>query len=274
MTLWLKILLAALQRNGWRQLFFYLSNLDVWRFMEYSKVYKYLENSDKGMILDLGGGYSTFPQLLHSNRYVVLDLSKGACKYQTLGKVDSVVADMCYLPFKSFSIPTLVAISSIEHVSEDAKVFKEIARVLAKDGIAIVTIPFSRSETKIEPLQHSYLLTYVLHRFKKLWRIILGEVHFNYFLEQSATDATQKYYGQQEIEEMMRRNGLSVEEYCLFGKGLIRKVFKILPQGWFVLKDLFIGWLLCELEDVFLKDDRNADAILLEIRRTEKENKG
>ncbi len=267
MSLWLKILLVAFQRNGWRQLFFYLSNLDVWRFMEYSKVYNYLGSRNQELILDLGAGYSTFPQLLHSNRYVVLDLSKGACKYQASGKVDSVVADMRYLPVKSSCISTLIAISSIEHVSEDSKVFQEIARVLSKDGIAIITIPFSRGETRIEPIQHPHLLMYVLHKFEKLWRIILGEAHLNYFMEQTATDTIQKYYSQQKIEEVMRQNGLSLQEHCLLGKGLIRGVFKILPPGWFVLKDLFIGWLLCELEEVLLKDSRNAAGILLKIRR-------
>jgi ubiquinone/menaquinone biosynthesis C-methylase UbiE len=226
MSLWLRILLAALRRNGWRQLFFYLSNLDVWRFMEYSKVYQCLGNRNTGLILDLGAGYSIFSELLPRNRYIAVDLSKEACQYQRSGKVDSVVADMRYLPFKSSSIPTVLAISSIEHVSEDSKVFQEIARVLAKDGIAIATIPFSRGETRIEPIQHPRSLTYALHRFKKLWRIILGEVHLNYFLEQTATDTIQKYYSQQEIEDVIRQRGLSLQQYRLFGKGLIRRLFK------------------------------------------------
>ena len=111
--MWWKIFYTALKRNGWRQFFFYLSNLDISRFIEFSKIIEFLKGR-RGVILELGCGYSILPALLSgsSEKYICLDLSKGACKYQALlPNVSTVVADMQYLPFKSEVIPTILAIS-------------------------------------------------------------------------------------------------------------------------------------------------------------------
>jgi hypothetical protein len=83
LSMWSKILWHALRRNGWAQLLLYLSNLDIWRFMEYSQAYQWVKReANNGKIVDLGGGYSVFPSFFPKDDYTVVDLSAGACRYQ------------------------------------------------------------------------------------------------------------------------------------------------------------------------------------------------
>ena len=69
MLMQFKILLHALKRNSLLQLFFYLSNLDAVRFIEYSKTVEYLDKEDTQIILDLGTGHSVLPSF-PGNRFL------------------------------------------------------------------------------------------------------------------------------------------------------------------------------------------------------------
>lgn len=264
--MWWRILYTALKRNGWKQLFFYLSNLDVIRFIELSKTIEFLDEKCE-LILELGCGYSVLPAILSNEckNYVCLDLSKGACKYQaSLPNVSTVIADMQYLPFKTRSIPTIVAISSIEHVPDDKMVFKEISRVSKKDSELILSIPYSNSEVKIIKLVHPKFMLDALHKFDKFWNIILGK-HLNYFIEQTSTDSFMKCYNMAEINELARSNNLCVRKYYLYEKYLQQKFFGIIPKGWFVPKDLVLGWILYMIEDSILESNTNGKGIITMI---------
>lgn len=65
------------KKNGWKQLFFYLSNLDVIRFIEFTKTIEFLKGRS-GLILELGCGYSVLPALLSDSCkcYVCLDIRR------------------------------------------------------------------------------------------------------------------------------------------------------------------------------------------------------
>ncbi len=265
--MWARILVEAVKKNGLKQFVFYLSNLDAWRFIEFTKACEYLGNR-KGIILELGSGYSILPRILSNNGdlYITLDLSKNACKYQKSKNVAPIVADMRYLPFKRSSISNIIAISSIEHVPKDFLVFAEIRRVLKNDGISIISLPFTNKNCRIKIIKHSELLMGFLNRFKKYWRVVLGDKHINYFIEQTNTDAIMKYYTFQEIEKNINQNDLTLEEHHMFGKYLMQLFFKNVPQGWFVIKDFIIGWFLWKIENSFLQGN-TADSVIIKIRK-------
>ena len=266
--MWSKILWHALRRNGWAQLFFYLSNLDIWRFIEYSHAYQWIEReANNGKIVDLGGGYSVFPSFFPTHDYTVVDLSAGACRYQQSHGTNSICTDITSLPFADGSVSTVIAISSIEHVPDDGKVCGEIARILTGDGIAVITVPFSATDTHIVNLQHPRWQINMLHRWKGVWRFIIGQQHLDYFLEQTTTDAIMKRYSMADLREIMERNGLEIIGGNLIGKRFIRIVFSILPPGWLVLKDLLVGWPLHKLEQVFLNTDTHASGIIIKVRK-------
>lgn len=270
-NMWWKILYKALERNGWKQLFFYLSNLDVVRFIEFSKTIEFL-NGKRELILELGCGYSILPAILSNEckHYVCLDLSKGACKYQaSLPNVSSVIADMQHLPFKTESIHTILAISSIEHVPDDRKVFEEISRISKKDSEIIVDVPYSNNGIEIKKIERSAFMLNALYKFKRFWTIVLGR-HLNYFIEQTSTDSFMKYYNMNEIDKLTSSLGLYLRKYYLYEKWLLQKFFGIVPKGWFVPKDLLVGWILWKIEDSRFENDRNGNGIVLEISKYEK----
>ena len=266
--MWSKILWHALRRNGWAQLFFYLSNLDIWRFIEYSHAYRWIEReANNGKIVDLGGGYSVFPSFFPKDDYMVVDLSAGACRYQQSHGTNSICTDITSLPFADSSVSVVVAISSIEHVPDDGKVYSEIARILTGDGVAVISVPLSERETHIVNLQHPRWQMNMLHRWKGVWRFIIGQQHLDYFLEQTKTDAIMKCYNMADLREIMERNGLETIGRSLIGKRFIRIVFSILPPGWLVLKDILVGWPLFKLEQAFLKTNTHASGIIIKARK-------
>jgi len=267
--MWLKTFCHAYKRNGWRQLFFYLSNLDIWRFMEYEHIYKLVnEVKSKGSIVDLGCGYSVFPSFFQGMEYTTLDLSQAACEYQRSFGTNAVQADMTSMPLASGSVSTVVAISSLEHVPDDRKVFCEISRILVNNGLAFIAVPYSKGETWISSWKKSEWQTALLHRHKKLWRAILGEMHLKYFMQQIETDSIMRYYSLGDLQRMAEESGLSVVRHeFIGGHRLVCAPFRILPVGWCVLKDLLIGWPLYRLEQLVYKKGSPTGEILLTLEK-------
>lgn len=266
--MWPKILWYALRRNGWAQLLFYLSNLDIWRFMEYSQAYQWIKReANNGKIIDLGGGYSVFPSFFPEDDYTVVDLSLSACRYQQSHGTNSIRADITSLPFDNDSVSIVIAISSIEHVPDDEKVYHEIARVLTDDGVAVITVPFSATDTHIVNIQRPRWMINILRRLKRPVALIIGQYHLDYFLEQTKTDTIMKCYNMADLQEILDHNGLAIMESSLISKHFIRAAFHIFPPGWLVLKDLLVGWPLFKLEQAFLKTNMQASGIIVKARK-------
>jgi SAM-dependent methyltransferase len=270
---WLKILLYSLKRNGPLQLFFYLSNLDIARFIEYSKTIEYLDREDRQIILDLGTGYSILPIFLKEEKvkggslYVTLDLSLNSCKFQADYKDGyrlQIRGDMTHLPIRSSSVSVVIAISSVEHVPDDGLVFQEIDRILKWGGVAIISLPYSYKGSKIVIVRRARPLLFLLYKFRKVWSTVLGK-HLNYFIEQIATDSVMKCYTDNDIASILSKYRLSLERSYYYGK--LRRFFRYIPKGWFVLKDLFIGLALLKIEDAFIKHNKNANGIIFKIRK-------
>src|SRR3990167_4358409 len=252
--MWKRILYTALKRNGWKQLFFYLSNLDITRFIEFSKIVEFLNKERHELrdelILDIGCGYSVLPSIISNKckHYICLDLSKNACMYQySFPNVSTVVADMQHIPFKTGTMSTILAISSIEHVPNDNMVFNEISRISKKDADIFFSIPYSNNGTETKKIERAKFMLDVLYRFKMLWKKILG-VHLNYFIEQTSTDSFMKYYDMDEIDKMVRLNNFYIKNYYIYEKWLQKKFFGIIPRGWFVIKDFIFGYILWTIE--------------------------
>jgi len=111
---------------------------------------KYINKSNK--VLDLGcGNNSIFTNGFKSTEYKYftgLDLSLKGLKILK-GKFDSekkqsvVMANVLYLPFKRNSHDLIVSISMIEYLHDEhlQQFFREIERVISKDGLIILAFP-------------------------------------------------------------------------------------------------------------------------------------
>jgi SAM-dependent methyltransferase len=104
-------------------------------------VEKALQNEDTELILEVGSGIS--PVMMKSRDIVYSDLSFSAIQLlkHTYGKGYYVVADGINLPFKSGVFSHVISSEVLEHLSDDQRVIKEIARLLKPSGHFIVTFP-------------------------------------------------------------------------------------------------------------------------------------
>ncbi|WP_115124059.1 class I SAM-dependent methyltransferase [Marinirhabdus gelatinilytica] len=61
--------------------------------------------------------------------------------------IADVKADICNLPFKDNSFDFMICNHVLEHIPDDTKAMKELYRVLAPNGTAIVQVPYDRNRT-------------------------------------------------------------------------------------------------------------------------------
>lgn len=104
-------------------------------------VEKAMQNEKKKLVLEIGSGIS--PVLTSWDSIVYSDLSASALEMlkQLHGKGQYVVADAMNLPFEADSFSHVISSEVLEHLENDRKSLREIARVTKRDGILIATFP-------------------------------------------------------------------------------------------------------------------------------------
>lgn len=96
-------------------------------------------------VLDIGTGTGANLRLLRSLGLAAVrgldssDEAIGYCVSKGLGAVQK--GDICALPFADESFDFVLATDVIEHVDDDPAAAREIARVLAPGGIALISVP-------------------------------------------------------------------------------------------------------------------------------------
>lgn len=104
-------------------------------------VEKVMQNENKELVLEIGSGIS--PVLTSWDRIVYSDLSASALEMlkKMHGKGQYVVADAMQLPFADQSFSHVIASEVLEHLEDDRKALREIARVTKQGGLIVVTFP-------------------------------------------------------------------------------------------------------------------------------------
>jgi SAM-dependent methyltransferase len=82
----------------------------------------------KGPILDIGAGEKPIKYIFEPREYIGLDFKRS-----------DIVGDANNLPLKNESFPTIITIESLEHFRNPYTVFKEMSRVLMKNGYLFLT---------------------------------------------------------------------------------------------------------------------------------------
>ena len=100
-----------------------------------------LKNENTKLILEVGSGIS--PVMMKSRDIIYSDLSFSAIQFlkHSYGKGYYVVADGMNLPFKSGVFSHAISSEVLEHLADDRRAIKEIARVVKPSGHFIVTFP-------------------------------------------------------------------------------------------------------------------------------------
>jgi len=141
-------------------------------------------------ILDIGTGTGTNLRLLKERgyeNYQGLDASDEAirwCADKNLGKVHK--GDVCHLPFADGAFGLVLATDIIEHVDDDLRALREISRVLAPGGKAIITVPAFESlwglQDDVSRHKRRYRINLVTDRINGAGLTCRNSFYFNYLL--------------------------------------------------------------------------------------------
>lgn len=88
----------------------------------------------KGRVLDVGAGlFSRYQNLFKYDEYIKMDIATGD-NVEVIGSVENI-------PFPNEYFDSIIMTEVLEHISSPCQAAKEIARVLKKNGICLITIP-------------------------------------------------------------------------------------------------------------------------------------
>ncbi|MFC1489416.1 class I SAM-dependent methyltransferase, partial [Thermodesulfobacteriota bacterium] len=107
-------------------------------------VEKSLQNEKLEIVLELGSGIS--PVMTRTDRIIYTDLSFSALKVlkRKHGRGRYVVSDAIHLPFKPGVFSHTICSEVLEHIEDDQKAIKELARVMKPSSRLIITFPHRR----------------------------------------------------------------------------------------------------------------------------------
>lgn len=133
---------------------------------------------DRGACLEVGPGLR--PRL-PLDRSWFLEASPPAVRKLRAAGARALVGDVCDLPFATGAFSLVAAFDLVEHVADDARVFRELARVLGKGGALLLSIPIHATWwTPFDDLVGHY------RRYEPAALLALLGAH-GFALEQSAT---------------------------------------------------------------------------------------
>lgn len=138
------------------------------------------ERKETLQILDIGCGAGALMQELEEFGEVTgIDISERAveaCRKRGLSRV--IHGDAAQLPFPNDSFDVVVMMDVLEHLKDDAVGSREVARVLKKDGLAIVAVPAFMFLWGITDIASHHYRRY--RRAELVERLIAAGLHVQY----------------------------------------------------------------------------------------------
>ena len=242
--------------NGWQILRETVNDFSLWRLIEYPWTVKALDLHRGELVLDIGSGTSSFPHMLAKEGIdvVVLEVDSDRVRWQMAkrratarpgdGRFFPLVASATHMPIRDGSTAKVAAVSSLEHIPDDASVGEEIGRVLARQGVAAITLPFTSSERR--------------DFFKGIRKFT--RVARNTFVQEGKRGSFFRFYTDDDIERIyVRPADAAFGERRAFGRSLLNGRYHEtrLTKYWrrYVLKDLLLAALVHPLEERFDRSD-------------------
>jgi SAM-dependent methyltransferase len=242
--------------NGWRILRETVNDFSLWRIIEYPWSTKALGLRRGDLVLDIGSGTSSYPHMLAKEGVdvVVLELDADRVRWQLNkrretarpgdGRFFPLVGSATDMPIRSASVDRLAAVSSLEHIPDDAAVGREIGRVLAGGGLAAITIPYTSTE------RTSF--------FKGIRKFV--QVQRNAFVQEGKAGSFFRFYTDADIERVyVRPANARIGEWSGFGRSWLNGHYHEtrLTKYWrrYVLKDLLLALVVHPIEERFDRSD-------------------
>lgn len=242
--------------NGWRILRETVNDFSLWRLIEYPWSTKALGLRRGDLVLDIGSGTSSYPHMLAKEGVdvIVLELDADRVRWQLNkrretgrpgdGRFFPLVASATAMPIRDDSVARVAAVSSLEHIPDDAAVGEEIGRVLARGGVAALTIPYTSSGRD--------------NFFKGIRKFV--QVERNAFVQEGKAGSFFRFYTDDDIERVyVRPRGLRISRKEGFGRSILNGRYHEtrLTKYWrrFVLKDLILALVVHPLEERLDRSD-------------------
>lgn len=252
----LRCLAYEVALNGWRILRETVNDFSLWRLIEYPWATEALELRRGDLVVDLGSGTSSYPHMLAKEgvRVIALELDPERVRWQQRkrraterpgdGQFLPLVGDATRLPFRDGALRRVSAISSLEHIPDDDAVGREIGRVLAPEGLAVLTLPYTSTERT---------------SFFKGVRTFL-RVGRNAFVQEGKAGSFFRFYTDDDIRRVyIAPARAQITRWGAFGRGLLNGRYHEtrLTRYWrrFVLKDWLLALIVHPLEERFDRSD-------------------
>lgn len=237
--------------NGWRILRETVNDFSLWRIIEYPWATTALDLRRGDLVLDLGSGTSSFPHMLAKEGVdvIVLELDAERVRWQLAkrratahpgdGRFFPLVASATHMPIRDESMRRVAAVSSLEHIPDDEAVGIELGRVLAQDGIAALTLPYTSTGRS--------------DFFKGIRRFIPAGP--NAFVQEGKPGSFFRFYTDADLQRVyVRPWQLKLGQIRGFGRSILNGRYHEtrLTRYWrrFVLKDLVLALTVHPLEEL------------------------
>jgi len=223
----------------------YLTHMNYlnWKHLDTSiqKTSKYLY----GKCLDIGSGNSPYKQNILENVQEYICVDKGSVHQHmfSTSKEKFINADIKALPFEDNSVDSVVLTQVLEHIDEPYKALSEIKRVLKKDGIILLSVPFIY-QAHATPYDFFRFSEYGLRELCKKYNFEILEFHYHGYLGTTLVSIFNGFIWQLSSKNKLLRNTLALPFLlAIFSLnnivGLVLDLIKLkdfTPNFWLVAK--------------------------------------
>ena len=171
------------------------------------EIIKELDISKKDIVLDIGCANGSHLSDIYKKtraKCYGIDISEIAINLNRNKKIRLSVADMRKLPFENNFFTKIFSLGTIEHVPETEQVFREINRVLKKQGKLFITVP-----NKIS-----------FFHFTKRIKMLLGIWDLGY----------EKSFTKKEIIHLLEKTGFKLEKFWITKHQKVSNIFNLIDN--------------------------------------------
>lgn len=199
----------------------------------------------KGKCADIGSGNSPYKKYLinHIEEYISIDKGNTHEHMFNSSKEKFIDADIKKLPFEENCFDTIILTQVLEHIDEPFHALNEIKRVLKKDGVLILSVPFIYQAHAI-PYDYFRFSEYGLKKICKDYNFQIKEFHYQGYLGTTIFSIINGFLWELSSKNKLLRNTIFLPFLLLIFAinnllGRFLDIFKLKnysPNFWLILK--------------------------------------
>ncbi len=200
----------------------------------------------KGICADIGSGNAIYKKTILSqvDEYIAVDKGDIHQHMFKASKEKFIDADIKDLPFDNKSIDTVILTQVLEHIDEPFKALDEIKRVLKKDAVLILSVPFIY-HAHATPYDYFRFSEYGLRKICKDYNFEIVEFHHQGYIGTTIISILNSFLWMQMSRYKVLRNTIFLPFLLLIFSinniiGLLLDNFKnknFTPNFWLIIKN-------------------------------------